>query len=139
MSQQLLPGASDPDHPKLGNGADEGEDCERAHAGCNQRPKGSDIFSEEKCLSALSRLPGLIAMGYLTTAQANAIRQTLTAILQHHGKNRGREDQQTLKDPDVLAALRDHPELVNSFAAFMTDDQIDALMMATKDGGDGEA
>ena len=44
------------------------------------------IATEEECLAALSRLPALVALGMLTTSQANTVRSIYVSILQHHQK-----------------------------------------------------
>jgi hypothetical protein len=112
----------------------------RQQRGSARRRRGDLSFAtEEDCLAALSRLPGLITMGLITTAQANAIRGTYATILQHHHHSaQGDAAQQTLADEDVLTMLRANPELLNMLEPFLTDDQIAMAMKDDQGGQDGQ-
>jgi hypothetical protein len=66
-----------------------------------------------KCL--ISQLPGLLMMGYLRPAQANAIRSALETILRHHHQA-GSTSASALNEIDIMSILH-ASGLVNLFGA----------------------
>jgi hypothetical protein len=104
----------------------------------SKRAKSCQVYDVQKCLEALSQLPGLLMMGYVRPAQANAIRSTLEAILRHYQHTDSTRSGSALKDVDIVSILRTHPELVNLFESMLTDEQLEAVMKEAKDGDDGE-
>ncbi len=93
----------------------------------------------QKCLEALSQLPGLLMMGYVKPARANAIRSTLEAILRHYRQANSTRGESALQDIDIMSVLRAHPELIKLFEPLLTDEQLESLMKEAKDGDDREA
>lgn len=93
----------------------------------------------DACLDSLGQLPGLIAMGLVTTAQANAIRGVYSTILQQHHRTRAGRDQAQLDDADVMAILRDNPSMLSMLAPLLTDEQIAAIMEDAEGAEDGQA
>ena len=105
----------------------------RQRSGARQRTAPDS----DACLDGLGRLPGLIVMGLVTTAQANAIRGVYGTILQQHHRTQTGRDQSQLDDADVMAMLRDNPGLLSMLAPLLTDEQIAAIMEEAKEGDDG--
>lgn len=99
-------------------------------SGQNERTQRSRqaVPDEEQCLAALNKLPGLVALGILKPAQANAIRATYSEILRHHQRNQSRENQQGPASVDLLDAIRKQPELISLLEPLLSQEQIDLLM-----------
>ena len=106
--------------------------------GKSKRAKSHTVYDVRKCLEALSQLPGLLMMGYVRPAQANAIRSTLEAILRHYHQTDSTRSGSALKDVDIVSILRTHPELVNLFEPMLTDEQLEAVMEEATEGDDRE-
>lgn len=104
----------------------------------NSRSKQPTVPDAEACLCALGQLPGLIAMGLVTTAQANAIRGVYNTILQQHHRSRMGSEQPQLDDVQVTEMLRTNPGMLNMLAPLLTEEQIAAIMEEVKDDDDGQ-
>ena len=65
-------------------------------------------------------LPGLVALGVLKPAQANAIRGTYREILQYHQGSRARAGREGLPTPDVLELARKDPHLLSMLEPILT-------------------
>ena len=98
--------------------------------------KASSAPDSDACLDALGQLPGLIAMGLLTTAQANSIRSVYSTILQQHHRTPTGRDQAQLNDADVMAILRENPRMLTMLEPLLTDEQIAAIMEDLEDAED---
>ena len=105
----------------------------------SKRAKSQRVYDVQKCLEGLSQLPGLLMMGYLRPAQANAIRSTLEAILRHYHQAGSTRSASALNEIDIMSILRTHPGLVNLFEPLLTDEQLESLLQEAKDGDDQEA
>ena len=84
-------------------------------------------------------MPGLVAMGVLTTAQANSIRGVYSTILGYHQKARNARSVQTLDNDNVLEILRQNPEMISMVESLLTDEQVEMLMNDATDGEDEES
>ena len=116
-----------------------GQHTQRKHQRArSKRAKSSQVFDVQMCLEALSRLPGLLLMGYVRPAQANAIRSTLEAILRHYHQTRSTGTASPRQGIDIMSILRTHPQLINLFEPLLTDEQLESLMREAKDGDDRE-
>lgn len=104
----------------------------------SKRAKSRQVYDVQKCLEALSQLPGLLMIGYVRPAQANAIRSTLETILRHYRQTGSTRSELAPKDIDIMSILRTHPELVSLFESLLTDEQLEAVMKEAKDGDDRE-
>ena len=58
--------------------------------------------SAEECLSRLTQLAGLVALGLMTPARANSIRANYREILQYHRQSQIRAEGAGLADADIL-------------------------------------
>ena len=112
-----------------------GKSSSRQRSGTKQR----SAPDTDDCLDALGQLPGLIAMGLVTTAQANAIRGVYSTILQQHHRTRAGRDQAQLDDADVMAILRENPSMLSMLAPLLTDEQVAAIMDDSEGVEDGQA
>lgn len=123
--------------PRCGHGASQGE---RGHHDRRQRrakrAARHTYPDEEQCLAALAKLAGLVALGYLTTGQANSIRASFAEILRWHRAAKGGADARRINDHDLRSMLRSNPELLSMLEPLLTDDQIEMVM---GDGGENDA
>ena len=138
MSDLVINGPSE--DGEANNAAGINDDGPRSNASGGGPQKGRRILDEKGCLEALTQLPGMVALGYLKPAQANAIRATYSDLLQHHQRAKAREeDRQTLPDATLRELARKDPQLLNMLGAILTDEQIEMIMKDTKDGGNEPA
>ena len=72
----------------------------------SKRGKSRQVFDVQMCLEALSRLPGLVLMGYVRPTQANTIRSTLETILRHHHQTGSTHTASPLQGIDIMSILR---------------------------------
>lgn len=93
--------------------------------------------TEEQCLAALGRLPGLVALGYLPTGKANSIRSAYSEILRWHRAAKGGGEARRIDDADLRKMLQSNPELLNMLAPLLTDDQI-AMVLGGAEEGDAD-
>src|SRR5262245_19448915 len=84
---------------------------ERTKADRGSRPR--PVRSVEDCLRALDQLPGMVAMGLLRPAQANAIRGVLRDMIQFQQRAAGNSAANMPLSDDLLQRLRKEPELMN--------------------------
>jgi hypothetical protein len=129
MTTEICTAPSPADEPKNESQRDAGRNRDDAHSNRSER---SEIPSCEDCLQAIAALPGLVAMRFLTSAQANSIRATYVAILHYHDRNRQGHSAQ-LADDDVLKLWRDQPQLIDLLQPFLTQAQLDLLMREARD------
>jgi hypothetical protein len=104
----------------------------------NPRQGRAAIASAEDCLAMLSRLPSLVTLGMISTATANTIRSTCTAILQYYGRQQSGPSRTVVNEKDVAKLLRTHPEYAKLFEHLLTDEQIEILVRGGKDDGDAD-
>jgi hypothetical protein len=102
----------------------------------NPRKARAPIASAEDCLAILSRLPSLVTLGLLSTAQANTIRSTCTEILKYHERQQSGPSRTVVNEKDVAKLLRTHPEYAKMLEPLLTDEQIEMLVGGGKDAGD---
>ena len=97
------------------------------------------IASVDDCLAMLSKLPGLVTLGLISTAQANAIRGSCAEILRHFERQQSGPSQPVLNIKDVATLLRERPEFAKLFEHLLTDEQVDILLRGGKDAGNDDA
>jgi hypothetical protein len=98
------------------------------------QPGRPPIASREECLAALSRLPSLVALGLITTAQANTIRATYSTLLQSH--ERQQNGPVRTVDNELVRQLRKNPALANLFKHLLTKEEIEIILRGDKDAKD---
>ena len=118
-------------------GGDEGNDRTEQgnpnHQSKQPRPK---ILSQGECLEKLSALPGLVAMGLLTTSKANCIRSTISTVLQFNSKQpTGSDVRREVDLTEVAAMLKANPEMAKFLEPLLTREQIEALFQEGPDDG----
>jgi hypothetical protein len=96
------------------------------------------IASAEECLTILSRLGGLVTLGFLTPAQANTIRAIYVAILQHHARQQSGPSRTVVNEKDLGKMLRMHPELGKMLEPLLSTAQIEAILGGRKDPDDAD-
>jgi hypothetical protein len=129
-------GAEDPDASQRTRN----ERRDRAEGGPGGRRRAQQkIPTIDECLDALGKLAGAVALGFLSPAQANAIRGSYAEILRHHRQGRGREDGRNLADAQVLDLLRRDPTMLSALEPFLSDAQIDLVMRQDTEAGGGQA
>jgi hypothetical protein len=94
------------------------------------------IASAEECLAVLSQLGSLVALGILSTAQANSIRSTNTAILQYHIRQQSGPSRTITNEKGLAEMLKKHPEFANMLEPLLTNEQIQMLARGGKDAED---
>jgi hypothetical protein len=102
----------------------------------NPQQERRPIASAQDCLAMLSRLPSLVTLGLIGTAQANSIRSSCTAILQYHERQQSGPSRTVVNEPAVAKLLQKHPEFGSLFEALLSDEQIERLVRGGKDAGD---
>lgn len=110
----------------------------RGHPGPRRRKTNPKIPSAEACLAALAQLPGLVALKYLSPAEANAVRGVYQAILQHHQKSRAASVQPGIADVDLLTIARTNPEMLSMLEPLLSDQQIDLIFGDNSGDGDDD-
>lgn len=123
--------AGEPGGPQGGTGSERGNRRKdsRDAAGHSRRP----IPSVDELLANLKHLAGLVALGLMPPARANAIRANLVEILRWHGRAPAAGEGPRLADDDVLAMLRERPELLKVIEPLLTAEQI---ALVTRDAGE---
>jgi hypothetical protein len=99
----------------------------------NGRSRQRNVRSAEECLNVLDHLAGMVAMGLITPARANAIRALMHEILAYHQRSASGPSTATPLDRDMLERLRRDPQLMNMMAPLLTPEQIAELMGSTTD------
>jgi len=113
-------------HGETHRGADSGADPGPGdHTGPQARGRRPEIRSEEDCVAALGQLPGLITMGLIAPAQANAIARSLREVIRYHELRRSQSAAgATLGDEDLLQTVRDNPQMLGLLEPLLTDEQV---------------
>jgi hypothetical protein len=102
-----------------------------------RRAKNTELPSEEACLRVMTQVAGLVAMGLLKPAQAQAIRASYRELLQYH-KTKARANAAST-NLDVMDLLRKSPEMLNLLEPLLTDEQIAKVMESAGSGADEQA
>lgn len=135
MSRPLLPG---PEPEVDGQHQDQDDDRQHQEDARTHRSGGTGkrrhVASEEECLAGLSALPGMVALGILSTAKANSIRGTFMGILQHHRQKQVSPERHVGSDDALTDMLSRHPELANLLEPLLSREQIAEILARAKDG-----
>ncbi len=129
---ELIPSEPTDNDDGLGDG-------DRANAHARSRRPKVNVPSADECLAALGRLPGAVAMKFITPAQASAMRASYAEILRHHQKCETRSERKAIADEDVIELMRNDSKAFSIMEPFLTDEQVDMVLRGAKDGGDGQA
>lgn len=114
--------APDSPDPRDGEGSSQPES--RSTSQRRQR-SARTVPTRDECLQALAEIPGLVAMGLVTPAQANAMRPSYIAILQH--LNAQPAAGPAFSNDKLREMLRRDPTLLSVFESLLTDEQIEML------------
>lgn len=120
------------------------EDGNRGHEATNPTPQSSPprrkrkVPNEEQCLEALMEIPGMMLTGFLNTNQARVICGVYDIALQHYRQPKGVKAAPAVEQKGLIDAIRKQPSLLNSLAAFLSQDQVDELLKEIQDDA-GEA
>jgi hypothetical protein len=85
------------------------------------------VPSRNDVLDKLGRMPGLIAIGVLKPATANAMRSVYGTLLAHLDSGAS-SSAAIVADENLLAILRQQPELLKFIEPFLTPDQIGLIL-----------
>jgi hypothetical protein len=113
-----------------------GRENHRAKQPRRGRPR---IASEEDCLAVLSQLGSQVALGLLSTAQANTIRASYSVVLQHHQRQQSGPARTLVNEQELAKQLRKKPELANLLEPLLTKEQIEMLLRGDMDAEDADA
>jgi hypothetical protein len=91
------------------------------------------VRDREWILNALAALAGLVAIGTIKPAKANAIRACYDSMLKGSQSNEQQSTAEVLSNAQLLEAMRLDPEVFNLLEPLLTDEQIALIMQ----GGDG--
>ena len=117
-------------------GGDEGNDrTEQGNPNHQSRQSRPKILSQGECLEKLSALPGLVAMGLLTTSKANCIRNALNTVLQFNSKQTSSDSRREVDSTELAAMLKANPDMAKFMEPFLTREQIEALLQEGSDDG----
>jgi hypothetical protein len=122
----------DDDHPHEGQNESPPEKPQRGKA---TRDRGK-IKSTEDCLTELSQLPSLAALGILKPQVVGVMRSTYDVILRHHQQADLDGPKHGLADHDLLKILREQPEALRWLAPFLSDEQIELIRDAEDNDDD---
>jgi len=132
MSNLALPGPEGPEDNDPKNPDEQAQTSKRFRR--RRPPRRGDsnrsarkIPSDEDCLAALAQLPGLVALKYMTPAQANAVRGVYQAILKHYQQARAASARPGIADADLLEIARANPEILSMLEPLLTDEQMDLI------------
>jgi len=101
-------------------------------------PKQFRVPKEAQVLDALGKMPGAVAMGILTTAQANALRGVYHEILAAL-QRRGGQQEQKVATHQILDAIRQNPALLSLLEPFLTDEQFELARKMRTEADHGDA
>jgi len=125
MNTPLLPGPVPDDSSEEPR---EGQPPREDPADAQQTPPRPPIPSAEECAAKLAQLPGLVAMGLLTTSQANVIRGTYRDLLGFHQARRSQQQGAGIADESVLELLRRDPKPLGLLEPLLPNEQIQMVM-----------
>lgn len=117
---------------KGGEGNDRTDQGHSSHQSKQPRPK---ILSRDECLEKLSALPGLVAMGLLTTSKANCIRNAISTVLQFDSKPTSSDSRREVDSTELAAMLQANPGMAKFMEPFLSREQIEALLQEGSDDG----
>lgn len=104
----------------------------------NKPPDSHSIPSEEDCLISLSRLPGLLTMGFISTSNANSMRGVYATILRHLQQDKSARSNQQLDNDSVVDMLRRDPKILSLLEPLLTQEQVAMVMHDGMDTDDGQ-
>jgi hypothetical protein len=101
-------------------------------AGSRQRKRrrstGTATFTMEDILAQLNSLKGMVAAGWITPAQANAITRILQLMMQSLQQGGPRRAASAIPDEILADLARKDPAILDLLAPFLTDEQFDAIL-----------
>jgi hypothetical protein len=83
--------------------------------------------NKEDILHKLGQMPGLIAIGVLPPAKANAMKGVYQTILSHVDDSR-QSGAARVADEDLIKILQQQPELLKALQPFLTPEQLDLII-----------
>jgi hypothetical protein len=83
--------------------------------------------SRNDILHKLDQMPGLIAIGLLPPAKANAMKGVYHTMLAHIGDS-PQPGAARVADEDVIKILRQQPELLKALQPFLTPEQLELII-----------
>ena len=96
-----------------------------SHGSSRKKP---EPLNEDRCLSALVQIPGMLLRGMISNNQASVIRGCYGTALQHLRQSRAGKTAPVVEQADMNELLRQHPTLINSLADILPQDQFDELV-----------
>jgi|ETNmetMinimDraft_26_1059896.scaffolds.fasta_scaffold33680_2 hypothetical protein len=104
----------------------------------NKPPDHGSIVSKEDCMVALSRLPGLLTMGFISTTQANSMRGVYATLLRNLQQDKSARSNQQLDNDSVVDMLRRDPKILSLLEPLLTREQVEMVMHDGMDTDDGQ-
>lgn len=100
---------------------------EEGAAGYDRDAQTCRTLSKGDVLYQLGQMPGLIAIGILPPAKANAMKGVYHTILAHIGDSPQRAAAR-VADEDVIKILQQQPELLKALQPFLTPEQLELII-----------
>ena len=104
--------------------------------GCRSNRRRVPIPSVDEVLQQLIQLNGAVAIGAMSTKEANLIHKNLRTVLEVQLKRASREDAGPSQEA-LVELCRNDPRVLNVIEPFLTDTQMDWLMDAVGNEQDG--
>jgi hypothetical protein len=96
------------------------------------------IPTVDQVLQQLIQLNGAVAIGAMSTKEANLIHKNLRTVLDVQMKRASREDSGPSQEA-LVELCRNDPRVLNVIEPFLTDTQMEWLMNEVRDDADGSA
>jgi hypothetical protein len=110
----------------------------RDHEDRQSTQQAGQPLSVAQILAQLQQLNGLIMLGLVTPAQANAISRNLTASLNHLSHREKQSKQASVpSEADIANLWQKDPALFTMMEPFLSQQQIDAILRHRDDGASG--
>jgi hypothetical protein len=110
----------------------------RVSGGRQGRRQRVPIPTVDQVLQQLIQLNGAVAIGAMSTKEANLIHKNLRTVLDVQMKRASREDSGPSQEA-LVELCRNDPRVLNVIEPFLTDTQMEWLMNEVRDDADGSA
>lgn len=126
MNDMSIPGDSDTSG-KVGSGPEPAPDSSSRQQSARQKAKPV-IATQEECLAALTKIPGLLLIGLIKPQVANAMRGPYKDVLEHHRRAQQAPAQGGMANDDLLRIARENPEYLGMLSGLLTDEQMQLVL-----------
>jgi hypothetical protein len=129
MNDMSIPAGND-SSGNDGSGPEPSTDSSARAQSASQKTKPV-IATQEECLAALSKIPGLLLIGLIKPQVANAMRGPYKDVLEHHRRAQQVPAQGGIANDDLLQIVRKNPEYLGMLSDLLTDEQMQFVLEQT--------